>query len=348
MNKLSDFGNKTLINRYGEIRKDSHKITDFFYNKPCKIILIYKGRFVCKASQLQLFELFELQKMTSLEEFKPLFIKAKKNNQLPRNTIYLGNIESPNSEQPSPEKFTEEHLFVVPLAHSIIINEEIELLDSRSLAFSSSAKIVEILFYTQGLVSWHFDHQFCAKCGNKTEVSHSGHSRQCLSSDCYKEHFPRIEPAVIFSICRRATDNQPDDKILLARQSSWPEKRFSVIAGFAEHGENLEQSVAREAYEEVGLNVDNIHYMGSQPWPFPASLMVGFSCETINQEIRLIDKELESAKWFSASEIKQQVESGELLTPFSISISWKILDHWYKQQTGQSINSLNSRSVQNK
>jgi len=337
MNKLPDFGYETSISRYGEIREETQKINSFFYNLPCKIILVYKGRFVCKGSKLKLFQLSEIYESSLLQEFRSLFIMANKKKRLPDDTIYLGKSKL---EQPESEMADSKHLFVLSLDHSIMINQKVELIDSRSLALSSTASILETIFYAQGLISWHFTHQYCAKCGSKTQPIHTGHSRRCLSKACAKEHFPRIEPAVIFSICRKALDSQFEDKILLARQSSWPDKRYSVLAGFAEHGENLENSVSREAYEEVGLNVKNVQYLGSQPWPFPASLMVGFSCETTDEEIRLIDKELESAKWFSASEIKQQIESGELLTPFSISISWRILDHWYQQQTGQSIKCL--------
>ncbi|PHS15309.1 MAG: NAD(+) diphosphatase [Kangiella sp.] len=342
MNKRPDSANETYINRFGEIREDSQQISEFFHDISCKIILVYKGRFVCESSQLKLFQSSEIQESSYLQEFRPSFTQAEKEKQLPTNSIYLGNIklEQIEPEDSKPENPDSNHLFVVSLDHSITINEKVELIDSRTLAFSSPPFVLETIFYAQGLISWHFSHQFCAKCGSQTQMSHSGHSRQCLSKKCEKQHFPRIEPAVIFSICRKANDEQSEDKILLARQSSWPEKRYSVIAGFAEHGESLEQSVAREAYEEVGLRVTNVQYYGSQPWPFPASLMIGFSCETTDEEIRLIDNELESAKWFSASEIKHQIESGELLAPFSISISWKILEHWYQQQTGQSIKSI--------
>ncbi len=342
MNKLPDPINQTTINRLGEIREDPQKISEFFYEFSCKIILVYKGRFVCESSQLRFFQSSEIQKSTYLQEFRPLFTQAKKDKQLPANTIYLGKIklEQTESEYAESIKMDSKHLFIVSLDHSIKINEKAELIDSRTIALSSTPSILETIFYAQGLISWHFTHQFCAKCGSQTQISRSGHSRRCLSKDCEKEHFPRIEPAVIFSICRKANNEQSEDKILLARQSSWPEKRYSVIAGFSEHGESLENSVAREAYEEVGLRVTNVQYFASQPWPFPASLMIGFSCETTDEDIRLIDKELESAKWFSAREIKQQIQSGELLAPFSISISWKILDHWYQQQTGQSIKSI--------
>jgi len=342
MNKRPDTLNETTINRFGEIREDSQQVSEFFYDLSCRIILTYKGRFVCENSQLRLFQSAEIQELSYLQEFSSLFTRAEKAQDLPNNTIYLGKIklEKTDSELSKSENPDSKHLFVVSLDHSIAINESVELMDSRTLAFSSPPAILETIFYAQGLISWHFSHQFCAKCGSTTQISHSGHSRQCLSEKCKKQHFPRIEPAVIFSICRKANDEQSEDKILLARQSSWPEKRYSVIAGFAEHGESLENSVAREAYEEVGLRVNNVQYFGSQPWPFPASLMIGFSCETTDEEIRLIDKELESAKWFSANEIKQQIESGELLAPFSISISWKILDHWYQQQTGHSIKSI--------
>ncbi|MGB0496018.1 MAG: NAD(+) diphosphatase [Kangiellaceae bacterium] len=351
MKKHSLFENSTSIHRHGENRENTKIITDTFYSEYSRIILIYKGRFICKNSQLHQYRLSELLDSTQLNSHKSQFINARENRRLPTDTIYLGKDELSNISVSDSAIFLgskstdsigeiKNHLFVVSLDHSIALDDEIERLDSRSLASSSDSNKLDIIFYTQGLISWHFNHQFCAKCGSETKSNNSGHSRLCLSSTCSKEHFPRIEPAVIFSICNKASNTHPEDRILLARQNSWPEKRYSVIAGFVEHGESLENAVVREAYEEVGLQVTNVNYLGAQPWPFPASLMIGFTSETTDQEIRLIDKELECAQWFSASDIKREVKSGELLLPFSISISWRILDHWYRQQTGESIRSL--------
>ena len=118
------------------------------------------------------------------------------------------------------------------------------------------------------------------------------------------------------------------DKILLGRQTSWPDKRYSVIAGFVEPGETLEQAVARESYEETGLTLKRIEYYRSQPWPFPQSLMVGFTAEAIHPEIKLLDQELEEAHWFSRQELRAAVKADELVLPFEFSISRELINQW--------------------
>jgi NAD+ diphosphatase len=149
-------------------------------------------------------------------------------------------------------------------------------------------------------------------------------------------HYPKIDPAVIFSVIN---NSGPESKILLGRKAVWDEYRYSVIAGFVEQGETLEDSVRREAYEETGLVVEHVEYIASQSWPFPDSLMLGFSCETQHWDIRLIDNELEQASWFSAREIEQKSASGEFKMPFEFSMSWHLIDRWFIQQKGYSLKS---------
>jgi len=171
------------------------------------------------------------------------------------------------------------------------------------------------------LEHWHNTHQYCGYCGHKTYATDAGFVRACSNADCAKSHFPRTDAAVICAITYH-------DKILLGRQKSWPEKRYSVIAGFVEPGESLEQAVAREAYEETGLELTNINYYSSQPWPFPQSLMVGFTAEATHDNIKLLDQELEQAHWFSREEIKQKVDNGNLLLPYQYSISRALITQW--------------------
>jgi NAD+ diphosphatase len=308
------------INRQSELRGDTALVSQFYQKSSTKIIICYKGKFLfdnnaiyyCSSDVIQ-----ALKNEVSLQ-------------------VYLG-------------EFEEQHYFVTQLKSLTESQQAMQLVDLRTAAFSSSPFDSSLLFYAQGLINWHFNHAYCPKCGSQSSIKQSGHSRVCQSEDCKKEHFPKIEPAVIFSIvssfeqstsAKFESEHHLVNKILLARQENWPEKRYSVLAGFAEHGESLELAVAREAYEEVGLIVDNIQYIASQPWPFPASLMLGFSCETKQHNIRLIDEELEHAQWLSANELKEAVESGELLMPYSVSISWQLVDLWYQKETGQSIKSI--------
>jgi len=309
-----------VLNRRGETRDDSAKIEQLFKNESSQILLSYKGKFIFNENRPCHYNYAQLQTID------PIFHSAENNNadRIPR--IYLG-------------EYQETHYFVIQIPELYAELENMQLLDLRSAALSSELFDIGALFYSQGLINWHFNHTFCAKCGSRSKMVQSGHSRICENSKCSKEHFPRIEPAVIFSI---QTKIDGIAKLLLARQASWPENRYSVVAGFAEHGETLELAVQREALEEVGLNVTKVKYASSQPWPFPASLMIGFTCETKEHDIRLVDQELERAEWFSAEEMKIATAKGDLLMPFSISISWHLVDQWYQEQTGESLKSIDT------
>jgi NAD+ diphosphatase len=302
------------LNRRGETRQDQQRVDRWFILENTKILLALKGNYVCKNN-------------------KPTYFTYQQISQLGYDSEHLEKIYLGEDENC--------HYFVICISRLEQSLSDLQIIDLRTAALSTELFDISSLFYSQGLINWHFTHGFCAKCGSKTESSLAGHSRNCLNSECGKQHFPRIEPAVIFSI-----ENSINDvpHLLLARQPSWPDKRYSVLAGFAEHGESLEIAVKREAMEEVGLQVSNIKYIHSQPWPFPASLMLGFQCETKQLEINLIDQELENADWYSAADIKTKLQSGELLMPFSVSISWHLIDRWYKKQTGHSLKTILKRT----
>jgi NAD+ diphosphatase len=179
-----------------------------------------------------------------------------------------------------------------------------------------------LLAHAIGLDHWHRTHRFCGVCGNPTEPTHSGSVRKCTF--CGTEHFPRTDPAVIMAV----TD--PEDRLLLARNASWPPNRASVLAGFVEPGETLEAAVARECAEEAGLRVTAVRYLGSQPWPLPRSLMLGFTATVDDPELHLDGAELDWAKWYTRAELKEAVSTGELLMlPSEISISRRLINHWY-------------------
>ncbi len=196
---------------------------------------------------------------------------------------------------------------------------------------------LELLFYAQGLLNWHRNHAFCSRCGSASAAEQSGHARRCTNLDCGKLQYPKIDPAVIFSIINTVG---PVPKILLGRKAEWDAQRRSVIAGFVEPGERLEDAVRREAWEETGLEVDHVRYIDSQPWPFPDALMLGFSCETRQSDIRLIDRELESAEWFSAEEIEAGLRTGSLQMPYEVSIAWHLIDRWFQAQRGYSVDDI--------
>jgi NAD+ diphosphatase len=175
-----------------------------------------------------------------------------------------------------------------------------------------------LLGYARAIISWRRRNRFCGTCGTKTLSAKSGHVLVCSNPACRHEQFPRIDPAIIVLVSHA-------EQALLGRQASWPIGRYSTIAGFVEPGESLEDAVAREVFEETGIEVDRIEYHSSQPWPFPASLMLGFTAHAVTTEVHLRDQELEDARWFTRADL---VANGTLLPPRQ-SISYRLVEHWF-------------------
>jgi len=174
--------------------------------------------------------------------------------------------------------------------------------------------------YAVALLTWHRRHRHCANCGHLTEVREGGHVRHCPS--CGAEHHPRTDPVVIMLVLR-------GDEVLLGRQPSWPPSRYSALAGFVEPGESLEEAVAREVREEAQVEVGPPRYVSSQPWPFPASLMLGFVAPWVSGEPRIGDEELEDVRWFTRAEVQDAVaERGPLRLPPPLAIARRLLDGW--------------------
>jgi NAD+ diphosphatase len=180
---------------------------------------------------------------------------------------------------------------------------------------------LSISVHAQALSNWHHAHPHCSKCGSTSTPAHGGTIRICDS--CGAEHFPRVDPAIIVLLRDRA------DRIILGRQKIWPERRYSCFAGFVEPGEAFEQTVEREVLEEAGVGVSEIRYLTSQPWPFPASLMISFEAVTDTPElVRPDGDEIEAVKVLSRKEFEAEVESGALLLPPEISVARKMIEAW--------------------
>jgi NAD+ diphosphatase len=178
-----------------------------------------------------------------------------------------------------------------------------------------------LLVHAVALENWQRMHRFCSRCGERTVIAAAGHIRRCPA--CGAEHYPRTDAAVIMLV----TDEE--DRALLGRQVHWPEGRFSTLAGFVEPGESLEEAVVREVAEEVGVVVDRVQYMASQPWPFPSALMLGFLASAATTEITVDGEEIEEARWFSRDDLRAAIESGEVLAPAGISIAARLVELWY-------------------
>jgi NAD+ diphosphatase len=172
------------------------------------------------------------------------------------------------------------------------------------------------------LANWHDSHTHCPKCGAPTGPAPAGHLTRCSADGT--EHFPRLDPAVIMLVL------DPEDRLLLARNALWPQGRMSVVAGFVEPGESAEHAVAREVYEETSIVVDQVRYLGSQPWPMPRSLMLGYEARARGgQEIVVDAEEIGEARWFTRDELIAALKAGELGIAPVTSIARRLIEYWY-------------------
>jgi NAD+ diphosphatase len=206
---------------------------------------------------------------------------------------------------------------------------ELELREVGSFSLEDGG----VAAYAAALVNWHRAHRFCANCGAQSVIVEAGLTRACPT--CLAEHHPRLDPCVITLVV-------DGDRVLLGRQPSWPARRYSTLAGFVAPGETLEEAVIREVREETGVEVGTPSYRGSQPWPFPASLMLGFTALYTSGEINRADEELEDAAWFNRDEVaaaasddnrwESVVDGDGLLLPPRISIARQLIEEWLSGQ----------------
>jgi NAD+ diphosphatase len=186
-----------------------------------------------------------------------------------------------------------------------------------------------LLTHAVALANWHATHTHCPRCGSPTVLEPAGDSTRCPVDG--SEHFPRTDPAVIMLV----TDE--DDRCLLARNALWPQRRFSILAGFVEAGESAEQAVIREVHEETAVTVENIRYLGSQPWPMPRSLMLGFRADAPpGQEIRVDQDELAEALWFTRAELLADLQANRMTIAPPVSIARRIIEYWYGAELPES------------
>ena len=179
-----------------------------------------------------------------------------------------------------------------------------------------------ISMHAIALSNWHRSHPHCSQCGAETTSTLGGSVRVCVKDQ--SQHHPRTDSAVIVLV------KDKDDRILLGHQPIWPDGRFSTFAGFLEPGETFEQCVEREVFEESGVKINEIKYLGSQPWPFPASIMIAFSAVVDNPSTAKADGvEITEVRWFSREDLKKSIADGSLLLPPTISVARKMIAMWF-------------------
>jgi NAD+ diphosphatase len=199
--------------------------------------------------------------------------------------------------------------------------------DAKPMALRQAGALLSdrdagLFTHAVALANWHDTHTHCPQCGTPTVPAPAGHLTTCPADGT--EHFPRLDPAVIMLVI------DPQDRCLLARNAMWPKGRMSVVAGFVEPGESAEHAVAREVYEETKIVVGQVRYLGSQPWPMPRSLMLGFQAAAVGgQTIEVDEEEIGEARWFTREEMRAAIDAGELgLAPTS-SIARRLIEYWY-------------------
>ena len=191
----------------------------------------------------------------------------------------------------------------------------------RRIGAVLSARDAGLATTALALAAWHETHPRCPRCGGLTDVVQAGWVRHCPADA--SDHYPRTDPAVIMAVVDDA------DRLLLGHAVQWPENRFSTLAGYVEPGEGIEQAVRREVGEEVSVRIGEVSYRGSQPWPFPASLMLAFRARALTTDITVDGVEITEARWFTRAELDAQVAAGEVLLPMRASIARVLIEEWF-------------------
>lgn len=243
---------------------------------------------------------------------------------LPEGWAFLGHDDAPGGG-----RGTAFLARLVPDAGSAVLVPGDRWSPLREVGGELSARDAGLATAAVALEAWHVRHPRCPRCGEVT-VSHSaGWVRRCTVDG--SDHYPRTDPAVIMAV----VDGR--DRLLLGHSAHWPENRFSTLAGFVEPGESVEAAIRREVLEEVGVTVGAVEYRGSQPWPFPASLMLGFRARALSADITVDGEEVTDARWFERTELRAAVRSGSVLLPSSTSIARMLIEEWYGSELPNAI-----------
>jgi NAD+ diphosphatase len=202
-----------------------------------------------------------------------------------------------------------------------ITEATVRFADLRQLGPHLERREGALLAFARAMLFWHARHRFCGLCGSPTRSEEAGHMRRCTDAACNTMHFPRTDPAVIMLV-------SDGERALMGRQKQFPPGMYSTLAGFVEPGESLEDAVAREVREESGIEVGAVHYHSSQPWPFPANIMLGFHAEALTSEIAVDYGELEDARWFERSWLLAHVDDDTFRLPRLDSIARRLVEDW--------------------
>jgi len=279
-----------FVDRSGELRKDADWLADALTSDDSRFVAVWNDKFLVgvETAGVVLLEGRELDHAAAEQEL--IFLGIFRDS--PTFAIEIGGDDAPFQE----------------------LGEFQEL---RYLGTVLPPDEANLVAHARALVLWHASQVFCGTCGSAARPGAAGNSRICINDSCGREIFPRVDPAIIVLV-------EHGKRCLLGRQQSWPEGRYSTIAGFVEPGESLEDAVRREVYEETNVRVGKVTYHSSQPWPFPSALMLGFTAEATSTDIELNDGELEDARWFTREDLLSDFPK----LPFRISIARRLVDGW--------------------
>lgn len=203
-----------------------------------------------------------------------------------------------------------------------------DFIDLRQVGVLMDGHDGSLLSHARGLMYWHRHSGFCGDCGQPTRSNEAGRMRRCSNQVCGREHFPRTDPAVIMLVTRPGPEG---GACLLGRHPNLPAGIYSTLAGFVDQGETVEQTVIREVYEETGVHVEDVQYRGSQPWPFPASLMLGFQARATSVKIDIGTDELEDARWFTRNQVRN-IDALGIRLPREDSIAHWLIAEWLEDE----------------
>jgi len=221
----------------------------------------------------------------------------------------------------------------------LLIGPDASFADLRTTGWLLPRDDAAIMAYARGLAYWHRSHRFCGRCGSAMESRSGGHARKCINDTCGRESYPRTDPAVIMLVTDDGIGGH-GPRCLLGRHSRWDFAMYSTLAGFVEPGESLEEAVAREVLEEAGVIVSDVIYMASQPWPFPASIMLGYRARAETVDIKIDPEELADARWFTVDEVRNFGEWGADIPneqprlPRKDSIARWLVETWLAEVSG--------------
>lgn len=307
---------RTVTDRAADLRGDEDLLAALLDVDSTRVLLVSGGRVVTRSrGRRRSLALYSPQEAAlrapsgSLEE-RWAFLGYDDADQVPG--------VAPDEQRPGGPAYVAHH---VPEGIAAALAPGDEWTSLREVGGDLSARDAGLATAAVALYEWHVRHPRCPRCGAETTPVSSGWVRRCPVDGT--DHYPRTDPAVIMAVV------DDEDRLLLASSAAWPEHRFSTLAGFVEPGESVEHAIRREVREESAVVVGEVEYRGSQPWPFPASLMLGFRAHALSTDITVDGVELRSARWFDRDTLRSEVASGAVVLPSGTSIARALIEDWF-------------------